>query len=177
MKKYLNRNIEIYAKLGNTSTRIKGILLGYSSGYILKTAYGIEVLNNIEGITFEALPEGFFTLPTLGWKVFSESALTTDCEVAYRTTGFSWKADYSITLNSNETKADIGGWVTIDNNSGKKYENAKLKLIAGDVNTVNNNNNYPRPVAMEARGVSMEMDSAPSFSEKSFSDYHMYTLS
>ena len=67
--------------------------------------------------------------------------METSCEVAYRTTGFKWKADYSISLNQKEDKADIGGWVTIDNNSGKKYADAKLKLIAGDVNTVQNNNN------------------------------------
>jgi hypothetical protein len=72
----------------------------------------------------------------LNWKVFSENPAEIDCEVAYRTTGFSWKSDYSITLNSDETKADVGGWVTIDNNSGKKYVDAKLKLIAGDVNVI-----------------------------------------
>ena len=71
--------------------------------------------------------------------------MVTDCEVAYRTTGFSWKSDYSITLSKDEKKADIGGWVTIDNNSGKKYVDAKLKLIAGDVNTVSNNNNKYQP--------------------------------
>jgi hypothetical protein len=49
---------------------------------------------------FSELPEGFFTLPTLNWKVSSDKAITTDCEVAYRTNGFSWKSDYSITLNS-----------------------------------------------------------------------------
>lgn len=95
-------------------------------------------MNNIEGIHFPSLPEGFFTVPTLNWKVFSKQAVTTDCEVAYRTTGFSWKSDYSVTLNQDETKADIGGWVSIDNRSGKRYLNAKLKLIAGDVNTVSN---------------------------------------
>ena len=58
--------------------------------------------------------------------------------MAYRTTGFKWSADYSLTLNKDETRADIGGLVTIDNNSGKKYVDAKLKLIAGDVNTVSN---------------------------------------
>lgn len=56
--------------------------------------------------------------------------------MAYRTTGFKWAADYSIVMNNAETKADIRGWVTIVNNSGKKYVNAKLKLIAGEVNFV-----------------------------------------
>ena len=75
-------------------------------------------------------------MPTLNWKVWSNQSQTTSCEVAYRTTGFSWKSDYSLTLSQDGKKGDIGGWVTIDNNSGKKYVDAKLKLIAGDVNTV-----------------------------------------
>ena len=79
-----------------------------------------------------------------------------------------------MTLNSEETLADIGGWVTIDNNSGKKYTNAKLKLIAGDVNTVSNANNNPN--YLYSRVESFEL-SAPSFEEKSFADYHLYTLS
>ncbi len=75
-------------------------------------------------------------------------------------------------MNEAETAADVGGWVTIDNNSGKKYVDAKLKLIAGDVNTVSQ-----PPVYTEyafTRGV---MADARSFSEKSFADYHLYTLS
>lgn len=95
--------------------------------------------------------------------------------MAYRTTGFSWKSDYSVILSQDETKADIGGWVTIDNNSGKKYLNAKLKLIAGDVNTVNN---QPVAVPMYAMPtIAMASNAAPTFSEKSFSDFHLYTLS
>jgi len=59
--------------------RIAGVLLGYSNGYILKTKTGIEVLNNIDGISFSSLPSGFFTLPTLNWKVFSKNAVTANC--------------------------------------------------------------------------------------------------
>lgn len=73
------------------------------------------------------------------WKVFSPLATKAVCSISYRATGFSWKADYLMTLNENEDKVDFGGWVTIDNNSGKNYENTTLKLIAGDVNTVNQN--------------------------------------
>lgn len=69
----------------------------------------------------------------------------------------------------------MGGWITIDNNSGKKYENAKLKLIAGDVNVVKPPiYDYAiMPTAVSINGTG----SGNSFSEKSFSDYHMYTLS
>lgn len=68
----------------------------------------------------------------------------------------------------------MGGWVTIDNNSGKKYDNAKLKLIAGDVNIVQN---FPTPQPMQMRTFAMESSAAPSFEQRSFSDFHMYTLS
>jgi hypothetical protein len=166
--------VEIYVRLGGDSKTVNGTLLGFNSGYILKTSAGIEVYNNIEGINFPSLPAGFLTLPTLHWKVFSDSVVTTDCEVAYRTTGFSWKADYSVVLSANESKADVGGWVTIDNYSGKRYLDAKLKLIAGDVNVVSNNKQvmFKNNMVMEdAAGM------APSFSEKSFSDFHLYTLS
>jgi len=69
----------------------------------------------------------------------------------------------------------VGGWVTIVNRSGKEYENAKLKLIAGDVNTIQTPS-YPTSAYS---GISMTTlsSSAPTFSEKSFSDYHLYTLS
>ena len=97
--------------------------------------------------------------------------------MAYRTTGFSWKSDYSLTLNSDETKADIGGWVTIDNNSGKKYVNAKLKLIAGDVNIVAPPSSYMTFARNDMIFEDAMTGAAPEFTEKSFADYHMYTLS
>lgn len=176
LQRFIEKEIKLYVKLGDQVKLAKGILLGYDNGYILKTTAGIDVFNNIESIELPELPEGFFTLPTLNWKVHSETSTTTDCEVAYRTSGFSWKSDYSITLSDDEKVADIGGWVTIDNNSGKKYVNAKLKLIAGDVNTV-----APAPFAIPMMAMSNKvggaMVSAPSFAEKSFADYHMYTLS
>lgn len=68
--------------------------------------------------------------------------------------------------------ADIGGWVTIDNNSGKKYVDAKLKLIAGDVNTVQT----AQPPIMFAAMNSIASAPAPAFEERSFADYHLYTL-
>ena len=142
LKKYINQEITVYAELADMVRKVRGTLLGYSSGYILKTTFGVNVYNRIAGVEFPSLPDGFFTTPTLNWRVWSKEATSTDCEVAYRTTGFGWKADYSLSLTPEGNTGDLGGWVTIDNNSGKKYTDARLKLIAGDVNTVSNNNNF-----------------------------------
>lgn len=63
--------MELFVTLGETSKRVTGKLLGYNDGYIIQTDYGINVFNNIDAIQFPKLPEGFFTVPTLNWKVFS----------------------------------------------------------------------------------------------------------
>lgn len=74
-------------------------MLAHSPNFILKTDKGVVIVNKISAIDLAAIPDGFFTVPTLNWKVWSEVAQTTKCEVAYRTTGFQWKADYIITIN------------------------------------------------------------------------------
>lgn len=76
-------------------------------------------------------------------------------------------------MDESESVVAIGGWVTIDNYSGKKYVDAKLKLIAGDVNTVTSTASPTMPMNQMAYAKT----GAPSFDEKSFADYHMYTLS
>lgn len=101
LQKYINKSIQVIARVGSIFVEVNGILLGYNSGYILKTTRGIQVFNNIESVNFASLPAGFLTLPTLNWKVESDQNITTNCEVAYRTSGFSWKADYTLILNDN----------------------------------------------------------------------------
>lgn len=119
MKKYVNKQVQVIANFGREVRRVSGTLLSAEGKYILKTDAGVVILQSISSIDLAGLPEGFFTVPTLHWRVYSKSAQTAQCEVAYRTTGFGWKADYSLTLNADESLGDIGGWVTIDNNSGK----------------------------------------------------------
>lgn len=130
----------------------------------------------MNSVKVPALPDGLLTMPTLVWNTFSINPVVTLCEVAYRASGISWKADYLMNLNGDEDRVDFSGWVTIDNNSGKKYTNTSIKLIAGDVNTVSSPVYYRGGMGASAMEMNMVSD-APSFSEKSFSDYHMYTLS
>jgi hypothetical protein len=84
-----------------------------------------------------------------------------------------WHSDYVLVSNNDDTKLDLNAWVTIDNNSGAVYKDAKLKLVAGDVHRA------PMPMSrmMAADGMASGMKrSAPSFEEKSFFEYHLYTL-
>jgi len=62
-------------------------------------------------------------------------------EASYLTNGINWRSDYVVTLNDKDDIADLSGWVTIDNKSGTTYRNAKLKLVAGDVNRAKDETN------------------------------------
>jgi hypothetical protein len=90
----------------------------------------------------------------------------------YLTNGINWKADYVLLLNKDDTAGNLNGWVTITNNSGGEYRDAKLKLVAGDVHRAEDNMRKDRLFALaETRA-----KAAPSFKEEAFFEYHIYTL-
>src|SRR5207244_3924901 len=92
---------------------------------------------------------------------------------SYLTTGMGWRADYVVVVNKDDTKADLNGWVTINNNSGTAYRNAELKLVAGDVNRVLDEVRTMKSVGGVARA---EAAPPPQFQEQAFFEYHLYTL-
>src|SRR5207245_621070 len=79
---------------------------------------------------------GLITKLTLVWKIDCDKAGAHDAQVTYQTDGLTWRADYNVLVNSGDTAADIGAWVSILNESGASYANAKLKLVAGDVQRI-----------------------------------------
>ncbi len=74
--------------------------------------------------------------PRLEWVIASDKAGKFPAELSYVTGGMSWKADYNIVAPEKGDLVDIVGWVTMDNRSGRTFENARIKLMAGDVNKI-----------------------------------------
>lgn len=174
--KYIDKEITVLTKDGS---RYSGSLLSFDANQLVIRQEGekggivmVQRGDNVKDIQFGALPEGLITKPTLVWKLATEKVGQQLIEVAYQTAGINWQADYNAILNPNDTKLDLGGWVTINNQSGATYKNAKLKLIAGDVRRVQ----QPRQQAGEYRAMAMSKAAAPGFEEKSFFEYHLYTL-
>jgi hypothetical protein len=97
-----------------------------------------------------------------------------DVEVSYQTSGMNWHAEYVAVLNKDDSKLDLNSWVSVDNNSGATFKNAKLKLVAGDVNLVRNQ--QPRYSKMRNETLYAVADAAPQFEEKEFFEYHIYNL-
>jgi hypothetical protein len=111
--------------------------------------------------------------PTLNWKLNSGSSGKIDAEVAYLSNGFTWEASYNLVATDKSDLLDVVGWVTMNNHSGMTFTDAKIKLMAGDVNRAQPE--YPRAgraMAMDALSVS----SAKAVTEKSFDEFHLYTL-
>lgn len=122
-------------------------------------------------VSLARLPEGLITRPTLVWSLDSRVDGERQAEVRYLTSRIGWHAEYVATVSPDETRLNLGGWVSIDNQTGATYEDATIKLIAGDVNRVRDDR-FPTP-----RMAMMAMEKADQgFEEKAFFEYHLYTL-
>jgi len=173
LQKYLGNDIDVIMKNGDV---LKGRYLSSSSDYlVLQLPEGaIRLINDKEmlSVTAPKLPEGLIVVPTLQWLLSSDVSGKRDVEVSYLTSNINWHAEYIALLDATDTKLQLSGWVSLDNKSGKTYRDAKLKLVAGDINRI-----QPPQQPMYAKGAGMEMTMASrGFEEKAFFEYHMYTL-
>ncbi len=174
LEKHVGKQIRL-ARI-NPATGVETIetatVLSTNSGVVLKI--GDKIITNPKGeYIFDDLPDNLRDQPTLVTQLTSSSSKTQTVELGYLTGGLSWKADYVAELSSDDSHLDLTGWVTLTNQSGTQYNNAKLQLVAGDVNQV-------RP-QLRVRGTSvaiMEMKSMADdgMAEESLFEYHLYTL-
>jgi hypothetical protein len=178
--KFIDRQITVDKPNGNSVQPITGTLLSASDGIVLKGNDGsIYSLPSYTSVRFPDLPGGLNTRPTLVWDVQSPAGGTHKTRVTYQTGGVTWWADYNLIFNegadANSGLLDLSAWVSIINQSGATYNQAKLKLIAGDVNRVE----APMEDRRFRREVMLEAAAAPAvagFVQKDFFEFHLYTL-
>jgi hypothetical protein len=172
LQKYVDQEISLVTQDGQEYV---GTLLSGSDDVILEAATGqvtVVKLDQIKEFTLPALPEGLITKPTLVWQLESVQGDTQDVEVTYLTGGVNWQANYIVVLADDDASIDLDGWVTLDNRSGASYEDAKLKLIAGDIHRA-----PTEGYAVEEK-VAFESDSsvAPQVEQREFFEYHLYEV-
>jgi hypothetical protein len=123
---------------------------------------------------FDALADDAILKPTLLWQLWTDRAGERQVDLSYLTGGMRWQATYNLVLPEKGDRFDLVGWVTLDNNSGTEFANARIRLMAGDVSKVQQPG--VRMDFAKAR-VAMESDmAAPQVTEKTFDEYHLYTL-
>jgi len=198
LQKYVGKEVEIHQTVDfkTDEIRIKKARL-LSSGYApqpQQVRYGLrptyqyvnygqplfeidgKIYSNAPGtVVLPALPEELILKPTLSLQLESQAGGLHTTELSYMTSGIKWIADYVTLLNPDDTKLDLTGWVTLDNRSGAAYEEAKLKLIAGDVHLAGPEGVSTGPETRRDFGISDEKVK-PQFIEKAFFEYHLYTL-
>jgi hypothetical protein len=146
-------------------------VLATNNGVVLQYADRIET--GVPGrIAFKSVPDNLRDRPTLVMHLDAAQAADDTLELSYLTGGLSWRADYVAELSKNDDKLDLNGWVTLTNSSGATYQNAKLQLVAGDVNQAQEvlRENALAPAAL------MRAKAAPAMAEENLFEYHLYTL-
>ena len=179
LSRYVDRGISVEQQSGDGVTLVEGTLVSSNDGLVIRGSDGqIHALRQWNSIRFGELPGGLITRPTLEWDIVSGRGGSQEARVSYQTGGITWWADYNLVFtpggDANSGMVDVGAWVSLLNQSGVRYQDAKLKLIAGDVNRVQE----PRLARAKMQDmVAMEAASAPAgFEEKAFFEYHLYTL-
>jgi len=178
--KFIDRQITVDKPNGNSVTPITGTLLSATDGIVLRGSDGsIYSLPSYNSVRFPDLPGGLNTRPTLVWDINSPTGGNHKARVTYQTGGVTWWADYNIIFNegadANSGLLDLSAWVSIINQSGATYQDAKLKLIAGDVHRVQPEMDMRvrREVLMKAAEAQADV---AGFVQKDFFEFHLYTL-
>ena len=173
MEKYVGREVEIVEQAEDLTTRTeKAVLLSVNGGPVYQVGDRI-VLNQTGKVTLPSIPPDLVARPTLVWTLNTRKPGRQEVEASYLTDKMTWSADYVAVVDAEDRATDLTGWVTIDNRSGATFENATLKLVAGDVRRVT------PPGAAGYEGMRMELvqkAAAPQFAEEAFFEYHLYTL-
>jgi hypothetical protein len=174
LEKYTGKQVQLVTI--NPATGVETIqtatILSTNEGVTLKI--GDKIVTNPKGsYIFDQVPDNLRDQPTLVTQLTSTSDKQQTVELGYLTAGLAWKADYVAELNSDESQLDLTGWITLTNQSGTAYNNAKLQLVAGDVNQV-----QPELFGSSAtREVMMKSMNDGAVAEESLFEYHLYSLS
>ncbi len=180
LEKYLGREIEVTRKASGQEPQqsFVGKLLSQDPSNLVMAGDDNKVLvisrADVTLVRLAQRETGLITKPTLVWKLAADKAGKHDAQVTYQTDGLTWRADYNIIVNANDSAADIGAWVSILNESGASYPDAKLKLVAGDVQRIQPQQDMYAGARQRLADYASKADTG--FQEKSFFEYHLYTL-
>ncbi|MFO8028116.1 MAG: hypothetical protein R6U56_10665, partial [Opitutales bacterium] len=188
LQMFEGRAIDFLKTVGDEEVIVEGRIVRAPSLVMTKNQRGNRQQKNLEPIIevdgqmrtklpgeplFPSLGDDSILEPTLSWKLHSPEAASLDAQLSYLTAGMSWKSDYNLILPEEGDVVTMTGWVSVENNTGTSFENAKIKLIAGDVNKEQDRS---REDGMRVMAMSAAREQAPEVETKKFDEFHMYSL-
>ncbi len=182
LRKYIDKPITAHTADGQV---YEGTLMSFDQRQLVLAKdrekgpiFMVERGENIKRIQFSSLPEGLLTRPTLVWELATGKEGKHTVEVSYIANNIRWRADYNLVLNPDDTKIDVSGWVTLENNTGTAYKDAAVKLLAGDPRIDFRNFNfgfgqdYYKIMMTKLAPTTQKGDDV----SRAFGEYRMYTL-
>ncbi len=177
LHKYVGKEVTLvrsYQENGTTRREeVKATLLADNNGPVWKIGNDIVTGMYAESYRFPEVPANLYERPTLLMSLENVGGRKHQIEASYLASNLSWNSDYVLTVGRDDKAADLDGWVTIVNNSGTAFHNARLQLVAGDLNRLPEQ--YRRE-ADEMKQMVSRAAAAPQFAQESFSEYHLYSL-
>ena len=177
LNKFVGREVTLVRNRQDAATtvteEVRARLLAYNNGPVWQIGNEIVTGMHADHIRFPELPENLYSRPTMVWSLDNDGATEHRIEAAYLAGDLSWNADYVLTVERDDTLADLDGWVTLTNNSGTAFNDARLQLVAGDLHRIQQR--YRSNELETARAVAESAD-ASSFTQEAFSEYHLYSL-
>jgi hypothetical protein len=175
LRKYVGRDVTLVRmrQQGGTTTpeEVTARLLSYNNAPVWQIGGEIITGLHADHIRFPELPGNLYSRPTLIWTLQNGGGEQHRVEAAYLAGKLSWAADYVLNVGRDDKAADLDGWVTLTNGSGTAFPNARLQLVAGDLNRVRQ---AIGKVMMEQSRA--DLAAAAPMEEEAFSEYHLYTL-
>ncbi len=175
LRKYVGRDVTLIRLLQRNGVtveeEVKARLLSYNNAPVWQIGSEIVTGLHADHIRFHELPGNLYSRPTLIWTLDNGGTTRHRVEASYLAGQLSWNADYVLTVSRDDKTGDIDGWVTLKNGSGTSFPNAKLQLVAGDLNRVKQV--LGRMAMNESR---MDAAAAAPMAQEAFSDYHLYTF-
>ena len=176
LHKYVGKEVTLtrsYMENGSTKREdIKATLLADNNGPVWKIGNDIVTGGYAESYRFPEVPANLFDRPTLLMSLENSGSRKQQIEASYLAGNLSWNSDYVLTVGRDDKAADLDGWVTLVNNSGTAFHNARLQLVAGDLNRIQ----APAAAPMARDMVMAKAVRAEQFAQENFSEYHLYTL-
>jgi hypothetical protein len=176
LRKYVGREVTLMRtrQEGGTTAQeeVKALLLSYNAAPVWKIGTEIVTGMGADHIRFPELPDSLYSRPTLIWTVQNEGAASHRVEASYLAGKLAWSADYVLTVARDDKAAGLNGWVTLTNGSGTAFKNARLQLVAGDLNRVR----QELRKAAEDMAFASRPAAEAAMAQEAFSDYHLYTL-
>lgn len=171
MEKYVGKEVELIEQNEQfLEKKTKALLLSMNQGPVYKIGDKISI-GHSGRVILPKLPENLVSRPTLVWLLNNQGKEKHDVEVSYLTGGLNWLCDYVASVNEEDTAMGLTGWVTLENRSGATYENALLKLVAGEIHLAPD-----KKERIWSRAYEADIAEAPQFAEEEFFEYHLYTL-